>query len=114
MDTGDNTDVVKWSLIEVFTAVLCASLPSLRNFFHVTFKFFQSTIQSSNTNDTSEGSGKKASGQRSFQLGSLQSTNQKELNESTTELSPYPQRDTFDEETPKMGPSTYVPTGKYA
>ncbi|KAL2063910.1 hypothetical protein VTL71DRAFT_4404 [Oculimacula yallundae] len=43
--TWDQTDVVKWSLIEEFVAVLCACIPSLRAFIMQTFHSLNSSIR---------------------------------------------------------------------
>lgn len=46
--SGDNVDVVKWSLIEVYTALICACLPSLRPLLVKCIpSIFQSTTNSS-------------------------------------------------------------------
>ncbi|PVH74150.1 hypothetical protein DL98DRAFT_519467 [Cadophora sp. DSE1049] len=43
--TWDQTDVVKWSLIEEFVAVLCACIPSLRAFIIQTFRTINSSVR---------------------------------------------------------------------
>ncbi|KAH6722105.1 hypothetical protein BKA61DRAFT_666845 [Leptodontidium sp. MPI-SDFR-AT-0119] len=43
--TWDQTDVVKWSLIEEFVAVLCACIPSLRAFVVKTFRTLNSSVR---------------------------------------------------------------------
>ncbi|KAK0117051.1 hypothetical protein ONS96_012892 [Cadophora gregata f. sp. sojae] len=43
--TWDQTDVVKWSLIEEFVAVLCACIPSLRAFIVQTFRTINSSVR---------------------------------------------------------------------
>ncbi|KAH7407496.1 integral membrane protein [Cadophora sp. MPI-SDFR-AT-0126] len=43
--TWDQTDVVKWSLIEEFVAVLCACIPSLRAFLIQKFRMLNSSVR---------------------------------------------------------------------
>lgn len=58
--TWDQIDIVKWSIIEEFTAVLCACLPSLRAFIARTFQSITSSIKS--TISKNENSSKLRSG----------------------------------------------------
>ena len=44
--SGDYIDVVKWSVIEEFTAVLCTALPSLRSVFRHTFGLLSDALRS--------------------------------------------------------------------
>jgi hypothetical protein len=53
--TWDQVDIVKWSIIEEFTAVLCACLPSLRAFIVKSLHTITSTIKNTgNSENTSK------------------------------------------------------------